>query len=59
MIEPDAGRMTTVTAASDCELLEIDIPTLREILLAHHDVLDQLEGVYRCRPWALTAAYGT
>ena len=58
-LAPDAGRMTTVTAASDCELLEIDLVTLREIMLTHHDVLDQLEGVFRCRPWAVAAAYGT
>ena len=58
-LSPDAGRMTTVTAASDCELLEIDLVTLREIMLTHHDVLDQLEGVFRCRPWAVAAAYGT
>ena len=48
---PENGRKTTVTAAYDCELLELDLITLRKILQEHHSVLDQLEGIYRGRPW--------
>ena len=48
---PAEGRKVTVTAARDCELLELDLPTLHSILQEQHGVLDRLESVYRGRPW--------
>lgn len=49
---PHNGRLTTVTAAHDCELLELDLETLREILREDHGAMEQLEGVHRERPWS-------
>lgn len=50
---PLRGRVTTVTAACDCELLELSLPVLHEILKEQHEVLDRLESAYRSRPWTL------
>ncbi len=53
LFEPDARRPITVTAAAECELLEIDPGALARIVAANPEARDELEAVYEQRPWVL------
>ncbi len=49
-------RSATVTAASPCELLELDRPTLDELARDHPGIVDTLEAFYLARTQSATAA---
>jgi hypothetical protein len=42
-------RSATVTCASRCELLELDLPALQEIVAAHPHVREVIQGAYESR----------
>lgn len=51
LMESKASRPITVTAASECELLEIDLDNLERIVAANPLARSHLERVYRARAW--------
>ena len=51
LLENDARRPITVTAASECELLEIDLEELSVILSVHSKARERLERAYSQRIW--------
>ena len=53
LLENEARRPVTVTAASECELLEIDLQDLSAILAANPAVRTRLEKTHARRAWAV------
>ena len=53
LLEQDPKRPVTVTAASECELLDIDLFTLRELLNTRPAISEKLRKAHRRRPWNL------
>lgn len=49
-------RSATVTAATPCELLELDRPTLDELARSHPGIVDTLEAFYLARTQSAAAA---